>query len=220
MGFGNTWRYVLALITMSCVVALPGPSAPDYDWKPEDIITRDVAIIGGGASGTYAAVRIRDMNQSVVIVEKKDRLGGHTETYTDPVTGATIDIGVVVWHDIDIVKNFFARFNVALVNTLSANPGQTTPVFVDFRTGAVVANFIPSDPTTAFSLYAEQIAQYPYLDAGFDLPSPVPADLLLPFGDFATKHNLSAAVQTIFQFDEASAIFLTDQLSMSSNSSV
>ena len=41
----------------------------------EDIIIKDVAIIGGGASGTYAAVRLReDLNTSIVVIEEKDRL--------------------------------------------------------------------------------------------------------------------------------------------------
>lgn len=35
----------------------------------------DVAIIGGGASGAYAAVRLReDFGKSIVVVEKEDRL--------------------------------------------------------------------------------------------------------------------------------------------------
>lgn len=35
-------------------------------------ITRDVAIIGGGAAGSYAAVRLRqDYNVSVVLIEKE-----------------------------------------------------------------------------------------------------------------------------------------------------
>lgn len=38
-------------------------------------VTRDVAIIGGGASGAHAAVRLReDFNKSVIVVEKENRL--------------------------------------------------------------------------------------------------------------------------------------------------
>ena len=51
-----------------------------YEYKPEDIITRDVCIIGGGSTGTYSAIRLRDMGKSVVVVEKKDVLGGHTSS--------------------------------------------------------------------------------------------------------------------------------------------
>lgn len=35
----------------------------------------DIAIIGGGASGAYAAVRLReDFGKNIVVVEKQDRL--------------------------------------------------------------------------------------------------------------------------------------------------
>ena len=62
------------------------------------MIRRDVCVIGGGSAGTYTAVRLGDLGRSVVVVEAKDRLGGHTETYHDPVTGGTVDIGVIVLH--------------------------------------------------------------------------------------------------------------------------
>lgn len=43
-------------------------------WLP-NIIARDVAIVGGGASGAYAAVRLReDFGQSVVVIEKAGRM--------------------------------------------------------------------------------------------------------------------------------------------------
>jgi heterodisulfide reductase subunit A-like polyferredoxin len=45
------------------------------DFKVEDTITKDVVIIGGGSSGTYGAVRLReDYNKSIIIVEKEDHL--------------------------------------------------------------------------------------------------------------------------------------------------
>ena len=43
--------------------------------KPPLAITRDVAIVGGGASGAHAAVRLReDFGKSVVVIEKQSRL--------------------------------------------------------------------------------------------------------------------------------------------------
>jgi hypothetical protein len=214
MLFRNTWRGVLVLLYVCCVVAIPGaePSSDDsfnINWKAKDIITCDVVVIGGGASGTYSTIRLRDMNQSVVLIEQKDRLGGHTETFTDPTTHLKFDIGVRVWHDIDLVKNFFARFNVPLTPASFATPPGIVTDFVDFRTGAVVPGFTPSDPTAALGAYAAQIAQYPYLEVGFDLPDPIPADLLLPFGDFVVKYNLAAAVGTIFSFNQGIGNLLT-----------
>ena len=214
MLFRNTWRGVLVLLYVCCVVAIPGavPSSDDSfntNWKAKDIITCDVVVIGGGASGTYSTIRLRDMNQSVVLIEQKDRLGGHTETFTDPTTQLKFDIGVRVWHDIDLVKNFFARFDVPLTQASFATPPGVVTDFVDFRTGALVPGFTPSDPTAALGAYAAQIAQYPYLEAGFDLPDPIPADLLLPFGDFVTKYNLAAAVGTISSFNQGIGDLLT-----------
>ena len=41
-----------------------------------------VVVIGGGATGTYAAVRLReDYNKTVMVIEKNSILGGHVDTY-------------------------------------------------------------------------------------------------------------------------------------------
>ena len=118
MGLRYKWKCIQALIALPCITTLPDPLPYNNDdkniWEVQDMITCDICIIGSGASGTYSAIRLRDMNQSVVIIEQTDRLGGHTETFTDPVTQATIDIGVLIWHNTDLMKNFFTRFGVAL----------------------------------------------------------------------------------------------------------
>lgn len=59
-----------------------------------DVISRDVAVIGGGSSGTYGAINLRKLGKSVVLVEKEAVLGGHTRTYLDPTTGLSVDYGV------------------------------------------------------------------------------------------------------------------------------
>lgn len=64
--------------------------------KPE-VVERDVCIIGGGSSGTYSAIRLQQMNKTFALIEREDRLGGHVDTYVDPVTKQTLDYGVVVW---------------------------------------------------------------------------------------------------------------------------
>ncbi|KAI9773670.1 MAG: hypothetical protein M1840_006944 [Geoglossum simile] len=189
-----TLRSALLLIGTNCAATLPKPNGGN--WTPGDTITRDVVVIGGGSSGTYAAIRLRDMNQSVVVVEHKDRLGGHTETYTDPVTQAKIDIGVLVFHNTEFVKNYFARFNVTLTVADLSSSGVLG--YSDFRSGATVNGHTPTDPSAALGKYAAELAKYPYLGAGYDLPDPVPVDLLLPFADFVTKYGIQAAVKTIF----------------------
>ncbi|KIM79564.1 hypothetical protein PILCRDRAFT_74371 [Piloderma croceum F 1598] len=180
---------------LGCIAAVAGANPAHNDH----VITRDICVIGGGAAGTYAAVRLGDMNQSVIVIEHKDRLGGNTQTFTDPITGAKADIGVQVWHVLDIVKNFFSRFNVPLTTTQTT---ASSVEFIDFTNGAKLKGYPGNQGnlTVALQAYAAQLAKYPFLDAGFDLPDPVPTDLLMPFGDFVAKYNLSAAMTVLPDF--------------------
>jgi hypothetical protein len=162
------------------------------------VIRRDVCVLGGGSSGTYTAVRLRDLGASVAVVETQDRLGGHTETYHDPVTGGTIDIGVVVFHDIPVVRDYFGRFDVPL-SPAAAFRADTQ--YLDLRTGRRVEGYTPPAPTS-LPTYIGLLQQHPYLLNGFDLPEPVPADLLLPFGEFVTKYGLETLVPLVWQFGQ------------------
>jgi heterodisulfide reductase subunit A-like polyferredoxin len=38
------------------------------------VIEKDVIVIGAGAAGAHAAVRLRDMGQKVVVIEKEDTI--------------------------------------------------------------------------------------------------------------------------------------------------
>lgn len=62
---------------VTAVVLLLFSSLRSSHAGPPEIRTihRDVAIIGGGASGTYAAIRLKeDYNKTIIIVEKQSRL--------------------------------------------------------------------------------------------------------------------------------------------------
>lgn len=58
-------------LTAVAVKACAASTACGHGNSTDKIITRDVVIIGGGASGSHAAVSLRDMGKSVVVVEKK-----------------------------------------------------------------------------------------------------------------------------------------------------
>ncbi len=168
-------------------------------------IERDVCIIGGGAAGTYAALRLRDLGKSVVVVERTSRLGGHCETYHDRTSGAPIDIGVVVFPDNALVRGYFGRFSVPLVTASFAGSANH---FVDFRSGRAVAAFDPAPAEVGAALFAYlQILQtkFGFLEQnGFQLPGPGPLldELLLPFGQWAQNYGLSALIPTFFLFEQ------------------
>lgn len=168
----------------------------------ETTIVRDVAIIGGGASGTFAAVKLRDAGKSVVLIEKEAILGGHTNTYQDPVTQQTVDYGVLVYHNQQLVKDFFDRLNVSWEIADASFVSSATPQFLDPTTAKPV-NYIPPDPTAGLQAYAQQLSQYPDVELGFFLPDPVPEDLLLPFGKFIEKYpDIANATFTICNFGQ------------------
>ena len=176
--------------------------------KKSTLIERDVCVIGGGSSGTFTAVSLRDAGKSVVVLERKQRMGGHTETFNDPTTHIPVDIGVEVLHDLPVVNDYFARFGVPLlaISTGSLGGQQAN---VDFRTGHVPSNYNPpsqAEVNQALGFYFGYLQQlkatYYDLDSGFDLPTPIPPDLLLPFADFVTKYSLGALVPTAFAFGQ------------------
>jgi predicted NAD/FAD-binding protein len=57
-------------------------------------------------------------------VKAEDRLGGHTQTPIDPLTGGHVDYGVVVWHDLPVVRRYFVRMNMSLVKDSIADTGS------------------------------------------------------------------------------------------------
>ena len=162
-------------------------------YDASNIITREVCVIGGGAAGTYAAIRLRQLNKSVVVIERQGRLGGQTTTYMDPVTGQGIDYGVTYFQNLPLVRDFFDHFKIPL-SPVSFDYHLDT---VDLHAETRIASSSyppPAEAAQAKEKYVAELARYPYLKAGFDLPSPVPKDLLLPFGDFLRKHGMEAAI--------------------------
>lgn len=169
------------------------------------VVEKDVLIIGGGSSGTYAAFKLLDANKTVLVVEKEDIMGGHVNTYVDPSTGVAVDYGVVVYHNNDLVKNYFARLNVSYVNFNVESFQPKVSKEVDFNTGEIVTDYVAQNPEQALIGYYGQVSKYPYVEQGFDLEYPVPEDLLLPFGAFAEKYNLTGMEQFLYSFAQGLA---------------
>jgi len=92
------------------------------------------------------------------------------------------------------------------VSTVPPSRPALTSHYIDFTTGETLASYTPpssADRTAALQKYLSVAEQYEALmQPGFwNFPSPhnIPQDLLLPFGSFVVKYNLTAAVQQIFE---------------------
>ncbi|KAM0424504.1 hypothetical protein ACHAPT_010218 [Fusarium lateritium] len=183
-----------------------------------DPVTVDVAIIGGGATGAYAAVRLReDYNKSILVIEKANRLvgptlrsttmrrlanapqGGHAHAYQPPNSQRAINYGVQAYLNREATAAFFNRFGVGLVDPeLDSLPQRTS---LDFNTGMSVdiggggGGVDASTVAALLAKYGDLATKYqPWFENGYFQTSKVPKDLLLPFGEFLTKHGLQGSL--------------------------
>ncbi|KAK4171096.1 hypothetical protein QBC36DRAFT_368171 [Triangularia setosa] len=179
------------------------------DFRHEDIIYKDVAIIGGGASGAHAAVKLRqDFGKSVVIIEREPILGGHVDTYKDKTTGNIHDYGIALYFPYEDSFDFFSRpdINVMLSPWFPAEGNEIR--YIDFTSGQELTSaFQPPDeaagPVAIKKFHDLMTAKgwdnmtqpgYWGLPAGKDIPE----DLLLPIGQFAKKHGIEAMLSTMY----------------------
>ncbi|OJJ72230.1 hypothetical protein ASPBRDRAFT_30562 [Aspergillus brasiliensis CBS 101740] len=185
-------RILILLLVLGTCFAIASPNTIQSCSECE-VIRRDVCIIGGGAAGTYAAVNLLQEGYSVVVIEKKGRLGGHTNTYIDPSTNTPLDFGVTLFEDSPETRDFFSYLGVPFAKSVNSG-GELQRI--DFATGEVVDPY-PGNVSDALERYGDILRQYPYLLEGWDLPEDVPEDLLMPFGDFVDKYDLGPAVELI-----------------------
>ncbi|KAJ2973409.1 hypothetical protein NQ176_g6628 [Zarea fungicola] len=168
----------------------------------------DVAIIGGGSGGIHAAIQLKDAGASVLVVEKKDRIGGHAETYVNPETGVSANVGVVVFENRDIVHQYFDRLGVPYSVSIPNFGGGPSATY-DFSTGVKVPPATPAQAQQqqkavqdAVQAYSENVlSKYPWIDDGFLVPNPIPDELYMPFGELAHKYNFTALMPSMWSYN-------------------
>ena len=193
---------LLIPVALSAAAALYSSFQCDYD----SVASVDVAILGGGASGTFAAIQLHRQNRTIALVEPQDLLGGHVDTYLDQQTGKTVDYGVNQYTDIAEATELLSYLGIPYV---PGTYGDQSLTYFDFNAGKILQSPNSDALSQALHTYQEQLTCYPYLEHGFYLPDPVPEDLLLPFGDFARKYKVE---QTAASF----AVAMGDILSLPS----
>lgn len=179
------------------LACLAATSASAIKCDPKNPIDVDVAILGGGASGTYAAIELHRQNKTVAVLDRRAMLGGQVNTYQDPISHKYIEYGVNQYDDTAVVTQFLDYLKVPYSrNDTSDVSGDLK--FFDFDAGTLV-NYNTNDPdrVKALQTYAKLTTKYPQLATGAPL-DPVPEELTLPFGEFARKHGIE---KSVFSFD-------------------
>ncbi|KAJ7887373.1 hypothetical protein B0H13DRAFT_2043045 [Mycena leptocephala] len=185
------WKHLISLATIL------GPSYAYASATAASTATADVVIIGGGSAGTYTAIRLQQLGKSVFVIEKEDVLGGHTNTFHVPGTNTTFDYGVIQFANISVVNDYFADMGYAKLNGGDATATTMVPSSVSWSNATAVS--------LALEGYLVQSAKYaPFLTNGYDLPDPVPEELLLPWGTFVRKHGIEAFDYTLFSYIQGS----------------
>ncbi|KAJ7850083.1 hypothetical protein B0H13DRAFT_2087591 [Mycena leptocephala] len=197
------WKHIVSL---AAILGHSYAYASATAASPSPTVTADVVIIGGGSAGTYTAIRLQQLGKSVFVIEKEDVLGGHTNTFHVPGTNTTFDYGVIQFANISVVNDYFADMGVALV-PFGGSSGGTTEYAKLNGGDATATTTVPSSVSwsnatrvgLALQGYLAQSTKYaPFLTNGYDLPDPVPEELLLPWGTFVRKHGIEAFDYTLF----------------------
>ena len=105
-----------------------------YSLSDPDIQCPDIAIIGGGLAGTYAAWRLRELNKSVVLYEKSPRLGGRIYTYHVTGTGSN--------RPSELGASFFLPSLHPRLSSLVEDLGLETESFVSGVSATSYANYL------------------------------------------------------------------------------
>ncbi|KAG4435010.1 hypothetical protein IFR05_009499 [Cadophora sp. M221] len=175
------------------------------------VLDVDLVVIGGGSAGIHAAIQLKDAGAKVIVIEKKNQIGGHAETFYAP-GGVPINAGVAIFQNSTVVSDYFSRLNVSstLFNPATdVPPGTPAATQYDFSLG------FPIPAQNASTTQAQNLAiaaaaqsytinvltKYPWIDAGFLVPDPVPAELLLTFGELAKKYSFEPLLPVIAQYN-------------------
>ncbi|KAK2590501.1 hypothetical protein QQS21_011817 [Conoideocrella luteorostrata] len=179
----------LGLSIVACLTLATGVNT-------RNTISRDVIILGGGSSGTYAAIRLRDQGKTVAVVERNDYLGGHGETYYT-ADNTPLNFGVEGFFNTSVTRNYLERLQVSYGRR---NPAPAHEDYVNLNTGKRT-EYPPGQlqDREAFAKWVDAISQFGFLEDGvYRIPEPVPEDLISPFAEFVKKYHLEDSVYALF----------------------
>src|SRR5208337_668787 len=172
---------------------------------------RQACIVGGGASGSRAAVYFMDNGyENIVVLEQKNQLGGMCNTVYGPANTWN-EPGVAIWPNtsyanslgygpwlIDMVE-WTNRFGVA--NPIISQFFEGLPDFaVSFSPPLFLGEVSPPPPTEeqiqARARFANMMnTTYRCMDTLLDCPNPIFPELLVSLNEFLFVNNLTSIIE-------------------------
>jgi hypothetical protein len=186
----------------------------------------DIAIIGGGSSGSHFAMFAMDKNYSVCVFEMTHRLGGHCDTQEIPGFPDWIDIGVAFYRNSSHV-NYLGLGNYSL-DMASYISRYTTiipfPAFngaswdEDIENGdglSFVPPLTPEYQQNVLDFVQEIHANYPFLEDS-TYPPNMPEELTISIEEFfdANYYNITRFERQFMQSMFSSAMSPLDKIPM------
>jgi predicted flavoprotein YhiN len=92
-------------------------------YASENAWSRDVVIVGGGASGAHAAVWLRDHGKSVAVVEKQDTLVSMSRALNKNLIAASSTHFTILTHPRAVTQLFTKIPKPAAQSTSAYKPG-------------------------------------------------------------------------------------------------
>jgi UDP-galactopyranose mutase len=123
----------------------------------------DVVVVGSGFFGLTVARELAERGRQVLILEKRDHIGGNAHSTVDPITGIEIhEYGSHLFHTnnerVWVYVNRFSRFTPYVHRVYSTHRGQVYPLPVNLGT---INQFFGTalGPDAARAMIAEQAAE-------------------------------------------------------------
>ncbi len=161
----------------------------------------DVCIIGAGASGMYAALHLHDRGYNITVIEKENRVGGHSHTYRPDDVSEGYDYGVRLLPNTKEVREMYDRFGLSLKKIRLDSLKRK---YVDISTGQLSEYKEPPWYSILWSLFRywyHSGYSYPFLTyPGINLPDNIPDDLFLPFGEYLKKYNINNSFSPLIHY--------------------
>jgi uncharacterized protein len=175
-----------------------------------------IAIVGSGITGMSAAWALRDVHD-VILFEKTDRLGGHSNTVSIDYDGTPIDVdtGFIVYNALNY-PNLIALFDALKVETVQSDMSFSV------RDGSV-ANEWGSDGAPGFFAWKRNALNLGHWSLLFEMMrfnKQAQADvsnpelLTMSLGDYCRKHGLSQSFIDRYLVPMGAAIWSTPEIGM------